>query len=89
MVKNMSRYVCVHCGTAEEIYPVGPDSGLQRLMQDLAVAILADLPIETQVARGADAGIPIVVSHPDSITTRQFLHLGNHLKATLLAGRSH
>lgn len=80
----MSRYLCGHCQTSHEIYREGPGKGLQQLMEDLNVEIAADLPIEINVASGSDSGVPIVVSHPESTSSRQFLMLVDHLRAKLL-----
>ncbi len=63
VIENMSYYVCPHCGEREAIFGEG---GGELAAETLGVPLLAKIPLIPAVRRGGDAGIPIVVSDPDS-----------------------
>ncbi|XP_071515546.1 iron-sulfur cluster transfer protein NUBPL [Panulirus ornatus] len=63
LVQNMSAFHCPACGHQEHIF--GKD-GVQEMAQEIGVDVLGDVPLNTQIRRGADTGQPIIISHPDS-----------------------
>jgi ATP-binding protein involved in chromosome partitioning len=63
VVENMSGFVCPCCGERYEIF--GRAGGL-RLAGQTGVEFLGEVPLEMRVRQGGDAGVPIVVSEPDS-----------------------
>ncbi|HYF12576.1 MAG TPA: Mrp/NBP35 family ATP-binding protein, partial [Actinomycetota bacterium] len=63
VVENMSWFVCPHCGGREAIFGEG---GGREAAETLGVELLAQVPLTPSLRSGGDAGVPIVVSDPDS-----------------------
>ncbi|HVR28362.1 MAG TPA: P-loop NTPase, partial [Thermoanaerobaculia bacterium] len=62
IVENMSSFVCPSCGTETHIFRNG---GGERTAAELGCPFLGSIPLDPAIAEGGDAGVPIVVSHPD------------------------
>lgn len=62
LVENMSFYHCPNCGFEETIFGSG---GGQRVAQDYAVPLLAQLPLASEIRAALDAGAPLLASAPD------------------------
>ncbi len=63
IVENMSWIECGHCGERTALFGSG---GGARLAGELGIPLLAEIPISPRIVPDADAGLPIVVSDPDS-----------------------
>jgi len=63
IVENMSFYKCPACGHTDEIFSHG---GGKRLAQEVGADFFGEIPIDTRIRFGGDAGVPIVVASPDS-----------------------
>jgi ATP-binding protein involved in chromosome partitioning len=63
VIENMSWFVCPHCGEKEPLFGEG---GGQEAADTLGVPLMAQVPLVTALRAGGDAGVPIVVSDPDS-----------------------
>ena len=63
VVENMSHLVCPCCG--EITRPFGEGGG-QALADELGVPLLAQVPLDEPLRIGADVGMPLVLSQPDS-----------------------
>jgi ATP-binding protein involved in chromosome partitioning len=63
IVENMSHFVCPDCGRESDIFGKG---GGERLAGELGVAFLGRIPLYEPIRQGGDAGVPIVISEPDS-----------------------
>ena len=74
MVENMSGFVCDGCGKRHDIFKTG---GAQRVSRTLGVPYLGGIPIEPAVVQGGDAGVPVVLSHPESDSAKQFLEIAD------------
>jgi ATP-binding protein involved in chromosome partitioning len=68
VVKNMSGFVCPHCGEVIEIFPASRETRAE--LDDLP--ILCTVPLHPPTATGGDNGQPIVVSEPESPATAAF-----------------
>jgi ATP-binding protein involved in chromosome partitioning len=79
IIENMSYYLCPQCGHHDEIFARG---GGRRLAEEVKAPFLGEIPIDTRVRQGGDAGVPIVVGRPDSEHARLFMEL-----ASKVAGR--
>jgi len=63
LIENMSWFVCGGCGQEHHIF----DHGLaERAAQRLGVPYLGAIPLESAIREDADAGVPVVVSHPET-----------------------
>jgi ATP-binding protein involved in chromosome partitioning len=72
IVENMSFYKCPACGHHDEIFSHG---GGKRLAQELGTQFFGEIPIDTRIRFGGDAGVPIVIANPDSENSKRFADL--------------
>ena len=72
IVENMSWYKCPACGHTDEIFSHG---GGKRLAQEVGTEFFGDIPIDTRVRFGGDAGVPITIASPDSDNAQRFMQL--------------
>jgi ATP-binding protein involved in chromosome partitioning len=63
VVENMSYFLCPHCGERTSIFGEG---GGQEAASTLGVPLLGQIPLVAELREGGDAGVPIVISHPES-----------------------
>lgn len=80
IVQNMSMFSCPNCGHEEDIF--GSD-GAHDLAATLSLPILADIPINKAIRQCADLGTPIVISQPDSVSTKLYYQLADNVKLLL------
>jgi ATP-binding protein involved in chromosome partitioning len=62
IVENMSLHICSKCGHEEHIFGTG---GGETLCKDYGVPFLGALPLDIQIRREVDSGVPTVVADPD------------------------
>jgi ATP-binding protein involved in chromosome partitioning len=74
IVENMSYYKCPACGHTDEIFSHG---GGKRLAQEVGTGFFGEIPIDTRIRFGGDAGVPIVVAAPDSENARLFMDIAS------------
>ncbi len=72
IVENMSYYKCPACGHHDEIFSHG---GGKRLAQEVNTTFFGEIPIDTRIRFGGDAGVPIVIASPDSENAMRFMGL--------------
>jgi len=63
VIENMSYFVCPHCGERTSVFGEG---GGQLAAETLGVPLMGQIPLMPELRQGGDAGVPIVVSRPDS-----------------------
>lgn len=69
LVENMSCFKCPHCGEPSFIFGEG---GARKTADEMALQIVGEIPIEVEIRKGSDEGIPIVVSAPDSAVSKAY-----------------
>ena len=69
IVENMSTYVCPACGHHDDIFSHG---GGKRLAQEIGAQFFGEIPIDTRIRFGGDAGVPVVIAAPDSENSQRF-----------------
>jgi ATP-binding protein involved in chromosome partitioning len=74
IVENMSYYKCPACGHTDEIFSHG---GGKRLAQEVGTEFFGEIPIDTRIRFGGDAGVPIVVASPDSENANRFMQIAS------------
>ena len=62
IVENMSIHICSKCGHEEHIFGTG---GGETMCKDYGVPFLGALPLDIQIRREVDSGVPTVVADPD------------------------
>jgi len=63
VVENMSFFVCPACDAEHHIFGEG---GGELLAQTLDTEVLGKIPLQETLRKGADGGVPILISEPDS-----------------------
>ncbi len=63
LIENMSSFECPHCKKSTDIFGCG---GARDDAERLGVDFLGEIPLTLEIRESADAGEPIVLSHPDS-----------------------
>jgi ATP-binding protein involved in chromosome partitioning len=93
VIENMSYLVCGHCGEQEFIFGRGGGEAVAEALTRLVgtqVPLLGQIPLDTRLREGGDAGLPLVLGVPDApaalALTKVAAELGT--KARGLAGRS-
>jgi len=83
IVENMSYYVCPACGHHDEIFSHG---GGKRLAQEVGAPFFGEIPIDTRIRFGGDAGVPVVAAAPDSENAQRFMDLASKTALRIAAG---
>jgi len=78
MIENMSGFVCSHCGQKNDIFGSG---GARAYSLENGIPFLGAIPLDTQLRQTSDAGIPIVISSPDSVVAQAFQQIAQNLAA--------
>jgi ATP-binding protein involved in chromosome partitioning len=80
MIENMSYFVCPECSHESDIFGRG---GGEQLAADLNVPFLGRIPIYQPIREGGDAGVPLMISEPESPASRAFMAAAERLAAQL------
>jgi ATP-binding protein involved in chromosome partitioning len=80
LIENMSGFICPHCGQRSAIFDSG---GASEAAHRLSVPFLGEIPLDESIRRQGDAGVPVVVSHPDSPQAEAFRTVSRNLAAQL------
>src|SRR2546430_678752 len=76
VIENMSYFVCPHCGERTAVFGEG---GGQLAAETLGVPLMGQIPLMPELREGGDAGVPIVVSRPDSPAGAALRHAAREL----------
>src|ERR1700678_2405887 len=93
VIENMSYLVCGHCGEKEFIFGSGGGEAVAGALTRLVgtpVPLLGQVPLDTRLREGGDAGLPLVLGTPDSPAGLALRKIADDLGARSrgLAGRS-
>ncbi|GIV59304.1 Mrp/NBP35 family ATP-binding protein [Rhodocaloribacter litoris] len=55
------------------------EGGARRLAEELGVPLLGEVPIEQSLRESCDAGTPVVLAAPESVSARAFTHLAGQV----------
>lgn len=80
VVENMSHFTCPHCGEKTAIFG---DGGGKRLSEEMGVPLLGQIPLDPEVRKGGDEGLPIVLRKPDSSQAQAFRELAAAIAARI------
>ncbi len=92
VIENMSYLVCAHCGGQTEVFGSGGGATVAEALSRLAgtpVPLLGQVPLDVRLREGGDAGMPLVLSAPDSPAALALSKIADELTARGrgLAGR--
>ena len=76
-VENMSALRCPHCGESVQIFPEVPES---RSIWAAGVDCLARISLDPAVAASAEAGVPVVLRHPETDAALAFRQLAESVR---------
>jgi ATP-binding protein involved in chromosome partitioning len=82
IIENMSYFICDQCNKRHEIFNHG---GVQKECLRLGTELLGEIPLDSAIRIGGDAGIPVVVGDIDSPQTSAFQKLAETVAAKLSA----
>src|SRR5580704_6923390 len=63
IIENMSYFVCGNCHQEADIFGHG---GGERMAEELGIPFIGRIPIYQPIREGSDAGVPLMISEPDS-----------------------
>jgi ATP-binding protein involved in chromosome partitioning len=72
VIENMSGFVCPKCGAEIDIFKVG---GGKKIAEDLSIPFLGSIPIDPEICRDSDNGMPFITEHTDSPATKAFTEI--------------
>ena len=78
IVENMSYYICPHCN--EKDYIFGKTGG-SRAAEQLGIPFLGEVPLDIAIRSQSDAGMPLVLSAPDSASAKTLREITERVAA--------
>ena len=72
IIENMSGFVCPKCGSEINIFKIG---GGQKIAEDLSIPFLGSIPIDPDICRDSDKGMPFIIEHSNSPATKAFMEI--------------
>jgi len=80
LVENMAQHVCSNCGHIEHLFG---DGGGAAMAAQYNVPLLGSLPLEIGIREQGDAGCPVVIARPESVTADACRRLARNLVSVL------
>jgi ATP-binding protein involved in chromosome partitioning len=78
IIENMSYFSCPNCHHEADIFGHG---GAEQIAAEFAMPFLGRIPIYQPIREGSDAGVPLVVSEPESAAARAFMKVAEQTAA--------
>lgn len=76
LIENMASFVCDGCG--KEHHPFG-SGGARAEAEKIGAPFLGEIPLDLEIRIGADGGVPIVVSKPESPQALAFSRIAEQI----------
>src|SRR3954452_2355463 len=70
IIENMSHFVCGNCHHEADIFGHG---GGEQMAAGFGIPFLGRVPIYQPIREGSDAGVPLMISEPDSPSGKAFM----------------
>ena len=80
LVENMSIHICSKCGHEEHIFGAG---GGETMCKDYGVPFLGALPLDIQIRKEVDSGVPTVVADPDGRVAELYKGIARRVAITV------
>lgn len=77
LVENMGRFICGHCGAAEEMFPGGDTAAMAAA---LGIPFLGSVTFDPRLAAASDRGIPFILSHPHTPAGEALLEIARAIQ---------
>jgi ATP-binding protein involved in chromosome partitioning len=81
IIENMSYFTPPDL--PDRKYYIFGEGGGRRTAAELGVDFLGEIPIDTRIVEGGDAGKPILLEAPDSLPSLQFIELAGNIARKL------
>jgi ATP-binding protein involved in chromosome partitioning len=78
VIENMSYFVCPNCEERHDIFGHG---GGRKAAEELGLEFLGEIPLDQGTREGADSGVPITESNPESPQAQAFLRVAEQVAA--------
>jgi len=85
VIENMSGFACPKCGDEFDILLGG---GGEMLAQETNVPFLGKIPIDPVLSQASDEGMPFVLSHPESPSTKAMQRIVDQLEESVGWGKN-
>ncbi|MGC8561965.1 MAG: Mrp/NBP35 family ATP-binding protein [Thermoplasmata archaeon] len=72
LIENMSGFVCPYCGKTTYIFKSGTG---EKISKEFGINFLGSIPMESTVVEDGDDGTPMVISHPESNSSKSFRNI--------------
>ncbi|MCL5407912.1 MAG: Mrp/NBP35 family ATP-binding protein [Candidatus Thermoplasmatota archaeon] len=69
LIENMSGFICPHCGKTTYIFKEGTG---EKVSKEFGINFLGSIPLEASVVEDGDDGTPMILSHPESDSSKSF-----------------
>jgi ATP-binding protein involved in chromosome partitioning len=79
-IENMTELSCPHCGEPIAVFPEVPH---ERSLWAEGVVKLGSIPLDPEIARAGDGGLPTMASDPEGPQGRAFQALAERIAAEL------
>jgi ATP-binding protein involved in chromosome partitioning len=79
IVENMSYFQCAHSDERLEIFGRG---GGERLSSEMGVPLLGSIPIDIELRKSGDEGVPLLERAPDTETSKIFRDIAKSIAAS-------
>ncbi len=76
IIENMSGLICPYCGKKIEIFKSG---GGKKLSEEADLEFLGTIPLEEEIMKSSDNGIPYIIKFKDSATGKIFQDIINKI----------
>jgi ATP-binding protein involved in chromosome partitioning len=80
LIENMSYFVCPECQHEADIFGHG---GGEKMAGELGIPFLGRIPIYQPIREGSDAGVPLMISEPDSPASQAFMAAAERMAAQI------
>ncbi|OYY28008.1 MAG: sodium:proton antiporter [Azorhizobium sp. 35-67-15] len=80
VVENMSYFLCPHCGERSDIFGHG---GARDEAKKMNVPFLGAIPLHMRIREMSDAGVPVLVSDPQSPQAEQYRDIARNVRASM------
>jgi ATP-binding protein involved in chromosome partitioning len=92
VIENMSYLPCPHCDERVDVFGTGGGQAVADTLTRLTgapVPLLGEIPIDPRLREAGDAGLPLVLAHPDAPAAQQLRKVAENLagRGRSLAGR--
>ncbi len=80
IIENMSGFICSHCGKETAIFKEG---GGHRMAEEFGVPYLGALPLDPEIMKSGDEGVPVLRQSTDSPAAKAILDVAGELRKSL------